>query len=407
MFRIILILFIAVPLLASAQWEYLEPMPTPREGLAVAELDGKIYAIGGKNRWGYYALDVVEIYDISADEWFTGPPLLNPRIYSAAAVHDGKIFVFGGREGFWLVDEVEMFDPQVGHWIEVCNMYSREGLSATTYGDSIIVLGGKSSMWNYSSCANVFNPIALCWGDSLPSYPEPRAGHGAAVIGDSLFIVGGVGYWMLSDVSFYDGYQWQDGIDLPVELGNTGAAVIGNSIFAVGGNFDFQATNRAFQFCISNDNWIEIDTLNTAREYHGVIACNDKIYVIGGGEGDYFDRDYLSSMEVLDMTNCPVFSRENDSKAKSLSIASYPNPFSQYTEINIDSPNEIINPLIIYNILGREVMRWSEPDWRGGGQLSIIWNGSDNFGNPLPAGVYFLRLNTTDSDRIQKITIIR
>ena len=407
MFRILLILYLSLPLLAFAQWEFTEPMPTAREGLAVAQLDGKIYAIGGKNQWGYFALDIVEIFDTSTNRWTTGPPIVNSRIYSAAAVHDGRILLFGGRAGFWLVDEVEMYDPEIGHWEVVGNMYSREGLSATTYGDSIIVLGGKENMWTYSPYANIYDPISLCWGDSLPFYPIPRAGHGAVVIGDSLFILGGVAYGLLSNVSLYDGYDWQEFRNLPYELGNTGAAVIDNSIFVVGGNIGFEATNKVLQFCITDNSWLEIDTLSTAREYHGVIAYDDKLYTIGGGQGDYFDRDYLASVEVLDLSTNVVSPKGKGAEPELFSIANYPNPFSRYTniQINIGYSSSNIQPLVIYDILGREVMRWDLPP--GQGSQILRWDGLNNFGNPLPSGVYFLRITTGDIIHTQKITIVR
>jgi N-acetylneuraminic acid mutarotase len=48
-------------------WERLPPMPTPRHGLAVAEIDGKIYAVSGANVAGgggpHEGLVVNEVYD--------------------------------------------------------------------------------------------------------------------------------------------------------------------------------------------------------------------------------------------------------------------------------------------------------------------------------------------------------
>ena len=408
MFRIILIILFLLPLTSFAQWEYVESMPTAREGLTAAVLGGRIYAIGGSDGWGFSALDVVEVYDPLLDQWMTGPSLRNARIYAASAVHDGKIFVFGGRNGFWLVDEVEMFDPQEGHWEEVGDMYSREGLTATTYGDSIIVIGGKSSFWNYSPYANIFDPINMAWGDSLPFYPMPRAGHGAVAYGDSIYIIGGIIYGMLSNVSIYDGVEWIDGPELPIGLGNTGAVVVDDQIFVVGGNIGFETVNKTFVLSNSDINWRETDTLNTNRDLHGVVTYNNKIYAIGGGQGDYFDRDYLSSVEVLDLTNNSVDPAGNISNVTGFSMNNYPNPFSQTTNIQINSASPVSNiqPVIIYNIVGREVMRWERPLWQGG-TLSLLWDGKDNFGNPLPAGVYFLHVIGENNPQTQKITIVR
>ena len=406
--RIFLIICLMIPSLTWAGWEFVEPMPTAREGLAVVELDDKIYAIGGRNQNNFMALDVVEIFDPGSCTWSIGPALNNPRIYSAAAVHDGRIFVFGGRAGFWLVDEIEMYDPEVGYWEEIGWMYSREGLSADTYGDSIIIVGGKTVLWSYSPYADVYDPINLEWSGALPNYPVPRAGHGSLVLGDSLFIIGGVGFGILSDVSIFNGIEWISGTDLPFELGNTGAAKVGKDIFVVGGNNGLRTSNSTLFYSFSDNHWIEIDTLNTDREYHGVVACNEKLYAIGGGQGSYFDRDYLDSVELLDLTTKIDHPAENITDPELFSIANYPNPFTDFTDISITAPviRKANQPVVIYNVIGREVMRWKNPNWQNS-QLNFQWNGSDLYGIPLPTGIYFIRINVNDATLTQKISIIR
>ena len=47
---------------ASDHWASLPPLPTPRHGLGVAAVNGKIYIIGGGPRTGFSQTDVVEVY---------------------------------------------------------------------------------------------------------------------------------------------------------------------------------------------------------------------------------------------------------------------------------------------------------------------------------------------------------
>ena len=269
-------------------------------------------------------------------------------------------------------------------------------------------------MWSYSAHVNVYNPAAMTWEDTLPSFPYPRAGHGAVALGDSLLIIGGIGYGVMDDVSIYNGYEWQQGPNLPVELGNTGAAAVGYSIFVVGGTgfvegtMWYEAKSTVLRYNFSDDFWVEIDTLNTARECHGVVAFDSKIYAIGGGQGDHFDRDYLSSIEVLDLSSGVDPVETNKTTFDFISMTNFPNPFSQSTNIDIviGIGNSSHTPIIIYNILGREVMRWNRPQWLSR-QLSLIWDGQDQFGNPLPTGVYFLQMQTENSVQTKKITILK
>ena len=51
---------------AVGKWEELEPMPSARESMGIARLDGKIYAAGGK---GIDYSEATEIYDIEAGTW--------------------------------------------------------------------------------------------------------------------------------------------------------------------------------------------------------------------------------------------------------------------------------------------------------------------------------------------------
>jgi len=409
MLSILLIIFLLAAPAIAAEWEFVAPMPTAREGLAVAELEGIIYAIGGKNHSGFMAMDIVEVYNPVLDDWAPAPSLIHERMYAAAAAYDGKIFVFGGRNGMWMVNDVEMYDPAVGHWVEVTNMFSREGLSATTMGNFILVVGGKFNQWSYSPDVDVYNPVTYDWQGNLPNYPFPRAGHGAVVVGDSLYIIGGVSYWMMNDVSLYNGSNWQNGPNLPFPLGNTGAAIIGAEIYVVGGNNGWISSNKVLKRSYNiSGSWIEIDSLNTARDYHGVVACGDKLYAIGGGYGMFDNRIYLASVEMLDLTVGVTPPPQIEPEQVYLSVSNYPNPFSQFTSIDIKFTASAaeMQPVVIYDILGREVMRWNAPLGLNG-NVRLNWNGSDNLGRQLPSGVYFLQVNEERETVIRKISIVR
>jgi hypothetical protein len=83
----------------------------------------------------------------------------------------------------------------------------------------------------------------------------------------------------------------------------------------------------------------------------------------------------------------------------------YPNPFRDQTSFVVDIPrSEGDDPFAaqstprlievrIYNVLGREVRRFSL-DVPPGGRMPITWDGRDFLGRPLPSGVYFYRIHT-------------
>jgi hypothetical protein len=80
----------------------------------------------------------------------------------------------------------------------------------------------------------------------------------------------------------------------------------------------------------------------------------------------------------------------------------YPNPFSSATSIayQLEKPaNAVIS---IFDILGREVKRFTmgmQPD----GVHNILWDGKNDLGGKLIAGAYFYRLQTADKIQVRKM----
>lgn len=85
----------------SAKWLPAAPLPTPRNQLSVAVLNGQIYAIGGQLNHDSQQIDQsrVDIYDPASDTWSEGPSLPVPHSHSEGAtfVHDDRIWMVGGH----------------------------------------------------------------------------------------------------------------------------------------------------------------------------------------------------------------------------------------------------------------------------------------------------------------------
>jgi N-acetylneuraminic acid mutarotase len=85
----------------TANWEPAAPLPSPRNQLSVALLNGRIYAIGGQFNHDSQQIDQtrVDIYDPASDSWSDGPPLPVPHSHSEGAtfVDNGRIWMIGGH----------------------------------------------------------------------------------------------------------------------------------------------------------------------------------------------------------------------------------------------------------------------------------------------------------------------
>jgi len=83
----------------------------------------------------------------------------------------------------------------------------------------------------------------------------------------------------------------------------------------------------------------------------------------------------------------------------------YPNPFNPATTIKFELQTGGIISLIIYDLLGNEVIRLIDKIYYPSGKFEKIWSGTDNYSNILGSGVYFYRLSI-DNQSISKSMIL-
>ncbi len=69
----------------------------------------------------------------------------------------------------------------------------------------------------------------------------------------------------------------------------------------------------------------------------------------------------------------------------------YPNPFNPATRIDFALPMESSVKLIVYNILGQEVIKLIDNQMSAGNH-TIVWNADDVAGNKLTSGIYLYKL---------------
>src|SRR5215475_15882737 len=122
----------------SAGWSTLAPMPTARQEISVAVLDGKVFVIGGYDGSGR-STGTVEVYDPRTDAWKRAAPLPIATNHNAAATVNGRLYAFGGTSLSAFV-----YDAGRETWTEVAAMrYLHGGTPAVAViGGKIYVAGG-------------------------------------------------------------------------------------------------------------------------------------------------------------------------------------------------------------------------------------------------------------------------
>ena len=84
----------------------------------------------------------------------------------------------------------------------------------------------------------------------------------------------------------------------------------------------------------------------------------------------------------------------------------YPNPFNPIANIPYDVAEESFVSLIIYDLLGREVIRLVDK-YQMPGKYHIRWNGKNSYHRALPSGIYFLRFEADNFSSVRKITLLK
>lgn len=194
--------------LASGEWSEGAPMPTPRGASAWAVLDGRIHVIGG-NAAGEGAVDdqpearitedrsvnVHEVYDPADDRWTRLQPMPTPRNHIGAAAVNGRIHVVLGRaDGDYTLATHEIYDPATDSWSEGPPVPTgRSGVAVLEHGGLLYAFGGErldQPNERTFDDAERFDPGTGTW-ERLPPMPTARHGLGAAAIGNAIYVLSG------------------------------------------------------------------------------------------------------------------------------------------------------------------------------------------------------------------------
>ncbi|MBI2555568.1 MAG: hypothetical protein HYV92_14360, partial [Candidatus Rokubacteria bacterium] len=176
---------------APGTWAVLAPMTTARQELAVAEVGGKVYAVGGFGD-GYEPVGTVEAYDPAANRWEERAPL-PIRVHHPAAVSlNGKLYVLGGFTG--RVSQVPQdaffeYDPTANAWRQLAPMPTARGaLAAAALDGKIHALGGSQD--RPLNVHEVYDPAPGRWTRRNPM-PTARDHLAVVSLAGKLFAIGG------------------------------------------------------------------------------------------------------------------------------------------------------------------------------------------------------------------------
>lgn len=135
----------------AAGWTKLASMPTARNHVSAAAVNGQIYVIGGQTQQEEQAkvFSVVEKYDPGTDTWSKVASLPAPRshVSEGTFVLDGKIIVVGGETGYEQQQKtIFSYDPATDTWSTIGELPAVRSttVSGIINGDQILTATGNS-----------------------------------------------------------------------------------------------------------------------------------------------------------------------------------------------------------------------------------------------------------------------
>ena len=279
-------------------WAIGTAMPLARAEHAIAELNGKVWVLGG---WpaGRMTSSLVQIYDPATGRWSLGPALPQPLHHTHAASVGGKLYVMGGETDGALtgrpgkeVANTWVHDPANGGWVARAPMPTARSAGGEAVLDGkIYVAGGRAPG---GSAFEMYDPAADKW-EKLPDLPSQRNHLAMAALNGKIIVAGGrtgpgFNAERLDVVEIYDPKtrSWTKGAPLPApRAGITGASAAG-CMFVFGGEGErtnvLGLTPNSYGYDPRADRWTKLPDLPIAvHGLKGSAVIADRVYLPGGG----------------------------------------------------------------------------------------------------------------------------
>lgn len=93
------------------------------------------------------------------------------------------------------------------------------------------------------------------------------------------------------------------------------------------------------------------------------------------------------------------------------SVKSWPNPFHHSTQITYTIPKCLVDEqakvtVKVFNLANRQI-RTLENSHKNSGTYSVFWNGRDDSGNRVPAGIYLYKINGIGYTISKKVVLLK
>ena len=309
--------------IASLSWTPVASVPDARWGQGAAEVNGKIYIVGGRNTTTY--LTATHRLNLATQAWETVAPIPE-RVELAATVSiSGLLYVIGGYSPRTLnsTNWVQVYNPTTNLWYTRTNMpTARHGVAGVVgiNGKIYAMGGGRQSPVTGYPLVEEYDPVTDSW-QSKANIPKTSVG-GAAVAtlpnGEIVYMGGTPGGTIFSSVFVYSPNTnvWITSTSMSTGRAYFFAGAYGNLLFTTGGSIAGSGsggfTRDVLAYNGDTRTWQSHSLLSSVRSHVSTVVGSDGyLYALSGGTGysvggNIVERANLSSVDCLLSTPPPA-----------------------------------------------------------------------------------------------------
>lgn len=266
-------------------WSRGPALPAARGAGGAAIVGRQLYFFSGTSRVAGSTADPDQadtwVLDLDGGTtWTAKAPLPNPRNHIAAASVDGKVYAIGGQhnenESSGLQSDVHRYDPRTDVWQEVADLpVARSHAVAEIRNGQIVLIGGTLPGNVASRDVTSYSPAADAWSQ-LPPLPAGRKTPVAAVVGGAVWVTGGS-----HSISTWTGRfsaRWESGGSMPAALGEVAGGTIGKNLYLVG-----EGNAATLALDLSTGTWrTGLSVRPFAGHHHAAEVVNGRLHLFGG-----------------------------------------------------------------------------------------------------------------------------